>query len=167
MIAKQLGEGPVADTLDEHAQAHRRDRPRGRGGAARLPAWQLQRRMGLQRARRPPLHWALYAVVLIVPLLGWAGISISAPVRSRSASRCRRSRPEGAGYDEVLLRLHAYAAFALLALVAFHIGMAIQDTMTAGQPASLKRAGFRRRRVDRPTLPGALLRKQLPDVARA
>ena len=36
----------------------------------------------------------------------------------------------GRGYDGPLLKWHAYFAFALLALVALHIGVAIQDYMT-------------------------------------
>jgi 4-hydroxybenzoate polyprenyltransferase len=41
--------------------------------------------------------------------------------------------PEGAGYDMLLLQYHAYFAFALLGLVALHIGIAMQDYMTDRQ----------------------------------
>ena len=34
-----------------------------------MPEWKLQSH------RRPVLHWTLYGVVVLVPLLGWAGIS--------------------------------------------------------------------------------------------
>jgi cytochrome b561 len=42
--------------------------------------------------------------------------------------------PQAEWLRRILLRIHAYAAFALLALVALHVGVAIQDTMTAGRP---------------------------------
>ena len=87
-----------------------------------------------QARRRPILHWSLYAVVLLVPLLGWAGISDYGAREVAFGIVLPPIWPEGAGYDEVLLHLHAYTAFALLGLVALHIGMAIQDTLTAEQP---------------------------------
>jgi cytochrome b561 len=134
LIAKQLGEGPVADSM---MNMHKLTgmivlavvvvRLGYRLGSS-MPQWASQAR------RRPLLHWSLYAVVLIVPLLGWAGISDFGAREVAFGIVLPPIWPEGAGYDELLLRLHAYAAFALLALVAFHIGMAIQDTLTAGQP---------------------------------
>jgi cytochrome b561 len=134
VIAKQLGEGPVADAM---MNMHKLTgvivlaivvvRLGYRLGSS-MPQWASQSR------RRPLLHWALYAVVLLVPLLGWAGISDFGAREAAFGIVLPPIWPEGAGYDEILLRLHAYAAFALLALVAFHIGMAIQDTLTAEQP---------------------------------
>jgi hypothetical protein len=41
--------------------------------------------------------------------------------------------PPSAGYGDLLLRLHAYIAFTLLALVALHIGAAMHDYLT-GDP---------------------------------
>ena len=75
VIAKQLGGGAVADML---MSLHKLT------GAltlvvvvARLvyratlsmPEWRLQAH------RRPALHWMLYGIAVLVPLLGWAGIS--------------------------------------------------------------------------------------------
>jgi cytochrome b561 len=134
VIAKQLGEGPIADTM---MNMHKLT------GVMTLtivvvrllyrlfssmPQWASQSR------RRPILHWTLYGVVITVPLLGWAGISDFGAREVAFGIVLPPIWPEGAGYDEILLRVHAYAAFALLALVAFHIGAAIQDTMTAGRP---------------------------------
>jgi cytochrome b561 len=132
VIAKQIGEGPVADTL---MNLHKLTgvltlaivvgRLLYRVFSA-MPQW-------TQSRRRPALHWTLYAIVITVPLLGWAGISDFGAREVAFGIVLPPIWPEGAGYDEILLRVHAYAAFALLALVAFHIGMAIQDTMTAGR----------------------------------
>jgi cytochrome b561 len=134
VIAKQLGEGSVADTL---MNLHKLT------GAATLAlivlrvlyrAFSSAPEWGARLQRRPVLHWGLYAVVILVPLLGWAGISDFGAREVAFGIVLPPIWPEGAGYDEILLRVHAYAAFALLALVALHVGIAIQDTMTAGRP---------------------------------
>lgn len=134
VIAKQLGEGTLADTL---MNLHKLT------GAATLVlivlrvlyrAFSAVPEWGARMQRRPVLHWGLYAVVILVPLLGWAGISDFGAREVAFGIVLPPIWPEGAGYDEILLRIHAYAAFALLALVALHVGVAIQDTMTAGRP---------------------------------
>jgi cytochrome b561 len=134
VIAKQLGEGDLANTL---MSLHKLT------GAATLAlivlrivyrAFSSAAEWGARLQRRPVLHWGLYVVVIIVPLLGWAGISDFGAREVAFGIVLPPIWPEGAGYDEILLRVHAYAAFALLALVALHVGIAIQDTMTAGRP---------------------------------
>ena len=130
VIAKQLGGGPIADML---MSLHKLT------GALTLlvvvmrliyratramPEWKLQSH------RRPVLHWTLYGVVVLVPLLGWAGISDFGAREIFPGYSLPPIWPEGAGYDGLLLQWHAYFAFALLALVALHIGVAIQDYMT-------------------------------------
>jgi cytochrome b561 len=87
-----------------------------------------------QPQRRPVLHWLLYGIVIAVPLLGWAGISDFGAREIFPGFSLPAIWPEGAGYDELLLRGHAYFAFALLALIALHIGVAIQDYMTDARP---------------------------------
>jgi cytochrome b561 len=130
VIAKQLGGGPVADTLMSLHKVtgamtllivllrllYRATRS--------MPEWRLQTH------RRPVLHWTLYGVAILVPLLGWAGISDFGAREIFPGYSLPSIWPEGAGYDGVLLQYHAYFAFALLALVALHIGVAIQDYMT-------------------------------------
>jgi len=134
VIAKQLGEGTLADTL---MNLHKLT------GAVTLGlivlrilyrAFSPAAEWGSRLQRRPVLHWGLYVVVIIVPLLGWAGISDFGAREVAFGIVLPPIWPEGAGYDEILLRVHAYAAFALLAAVALHVGVAIQDTMTAGRP---------------------------------
>jgi len=130
VIAKQLGSGAVGDTLMSLHKltgaltlvvvllrlAYRATRS--------MPEWRLQSH------RRPVLHWMLYGVVILVPLLGWAGISDFGAREIFPGYSLPPIWPEGAGYDGLLLQYHAYFAFALLALVALHIGVAIQDYMT-------------------------------------
>jgi cytochrome b561 len=133
VIAKQLGGGPVANTLMSlHKMTgvailvlivtrlvYRWTRP--------MAEWRLQAH------RRPVLHWTLYGVAILVPLLGWAGISDFGAREVFGGITLPPIWPEGAGYDMLLLQSHAYFAFALLGLVALHIGIAMQDYMTDRQ----------------------------------
>ena len=83
----------------------------------------------LSRPSRTFLHWMLYAVVILIPLLGWAGISDFGSREILLGFTLPAIWPEHAGYADVLFSLHAYLAFGLLALVALHIGVATQDYM--------------------------------------
>lgn len=138
VIAKQLGDGAIADTL---FSVHKLT------GAitfvivvVRL-AYRLVRSLPQlqdQPRTRPVLHWALYGAVILVPLLGWAGISDFGAREIFPGFSLPPIWPEGAGYDELLLQCHAYFAFGLLALIALHIGIAIQDYMTHNRPEDLR-----------------------------
>lgn len=130
VIAKQLGDGSVADML---FSLHKLT------GALTLLTVIVRLAYRVFRSvpdwkhlshRRPVLHGVLYAVVLLVPLLGWAGISDFGAREIFPGFSLPAIWPEGAGYDELLLQWHAYFAFGLLALVALHIGVAMQDYMT-------------------------------------
>jgi cytochrome b561 len=131
VVAKQLSGGPAADLL---LGLHKLF------GALTLAVLVL--RIGYRIFRslpahadvpqsRPLLHWTLYAVVVLVPLLGWAGISDFGARETAFGVTLPAIWPEGAGFDALLLQWHAYFAFGLLALVALHIGIAMQDYMTA------------------------------------
>ena len=135
VIAKQLGGGAIADTL---FGLHKLT------GALTLLVIVL--RLGYRLFRslpqrndqprtRPFLHWSLYVVIVLVPLLGWAGISDFGAREVFGGIVLPPIWPERAGYDELLLQWHAYFAFGLLALVALHVGIAMQDYMTAARSA--------------------------------
>jgi cytochrome b561 len=85
--------------------------------------------------RRPVLHWVLYGALILMPLLGWAGLSDFGSRGILFGLELPAIWPEGAGYAEILFEAHAYLAFALLALVALHIGIAMQDHMTRAHDA--------------------------------
>jgi cytochrome b561 len=134
VIAKQLGEGEWADTL---FTLHKTT------GALtllvvlfrivyRLARW--GRELPVQKDKRPLLHWCLYSVVVLVPLAGWAGVSDFGSRGIAFGYSLPPIWPEGAGFSDLLLQWHAYLAFGLLALVALHIGMAMQDYMTRERP---------------------------------
>ena len=82
-----------------------------------------------RRPSRTLLHWLLYAVVILVPLAGWAGISDFGAREILPGVTLPAIWPEHAGYADFLFTFHAYLAFGLLALVALHIGIATQDYM--------------------------------------
>jgi cytochrome b561 len=128
VVMKQLGDGPVADVL---FSLHKLV------GALTLTVVLVRlsyRLTGLEPAgvatyRRPTVHWMLYGIIILVPLLGWAGVSDFGSRGIFLGYSLPAIWPEGAGYADLLLEVHAYLAFALLALVALHIGNALQDYM--------------------------------------
>lgn len=71
-------------------------------------------------------HGALYALLVVLPLLGWLGVSaFRAPVPVFGLFQAPHLTAENRPVSEWLLQLHGAAAFALLALVAIHVGAAI------------------------------------------
>jgi cytochrome b561 len=93
----------------------------------RVLQWRQEART--QNHRRPILHWILYATIILVPLLGWAGVSAFGSREILPGFILPEIWPRNVAHSDVLLLLHAYAAFGLLALVALHIGVALQDYM--------------------------------------
>jgi cytochrome b561 len=128
VIAKQLGDGAVANMLFSLHKLF---------GALTLTVVLIRlsyRLTGLETAagasyRHPGVHWLLYGTIIAVPLLGWAGISDFGAREIFVGYSLPKIWPEGAGYSDILLELHAYLAFAMLALVALHIGNALHDYM--------------------------------------
>jgi cytochrome b561 len=130
VTATQIGEGPVAETL---LNLHRLT------GFATLIVVILRLgyrlmhptpRPPMQPRSRTALHWTLYGVILVVPLLGWAGASDFNHREIPFGYKLPQIFPESSGYGDLIVFLHAYIAFALLALVALHIGAAMHDYMT-------------------------------------
>ena len=127
VIAKQLNDGPWSDTL---FMLHKTT------GVITLAVVLLrlcyrivQKRSETQARRRAFLHWGLYGVVILVPLLGWAGISDFGSREIFPGFTLPAIWPQHAGYADALFTVHAFMAFGLLALVALHIGVAMQDYM--------------------------------------
>jgi cytochrome b561 len=133
---KQLGTGSVADTL---FNVHKTT-------GVLVLAVVLLRLMyrfvmpdpgsGREDYRRPLLHWILYAALIAMPLLGWAGISDFGSRGILFGLELPSIWPQGAGYVDFLLETHAYLAFGMLALVALHIGIAMQDHMMRARDAA-------------------------------
>jgi cytochrome b561 len=132
---KQLGEGSIADTL---FNIHKTT------GVLTLAVVLLRLiyRVAMpdpgadrEDYRRPFLHWMLYAALILMPLLGWSGISDFGSRGILFGLELPAIWPEGSGYAEFLLETHAYLAFGMLALVALHVGIAMQDHMTRARDA--------------------------------
>ncbi|TGE02244.1 cytochrome b [Methylobacterium nonmethylotrophicum] len=83
-----------------------------------LPAWQ-------RRAARTS-HLALYALIVLVPILGWAGTSACcAPVMLYFTLPLTLPISGGMPVGEAILKVHQVAAFTLVALVALHVAAAL------------------------------------------
>jgi cytochrome b561 len=140
VIMKQLGDGAVADSL---YGLHKLI------GALTLTVVVIRvgyRLIGLEPAgtvphRHPALHWLLYAVIMAVPLLGWAGVSAFDAREIFFGYSLPAIWPAGSGYADLLVELHAYLAFAMLALVALHIGNALHDYMMRAPAEAPTRKG--------------------------
>jgi cytochrome b561 len=136
VLMKQLGSGPVADLLfGMHKTA----------GIATLSVvlLRLVYRLvlpdpgtGHEHYRRPTLHFALYGALMAMPLLGWAGVSAFGSTGILFGLELPSIWPHGSPWADFLLETHAYLAFGMLALVALHIGIAMQDHMTRARDAS-------------------------------
>jgi cytochrome b561 len=80
---------------------------------------------GIQRLVAHVTHWAMYGLLIIIPLLGWAGVSrygalnIWGPI---SLPPLLSQNQEAAG---AIFWLHGAAAILLLLLIAAHIGAAL------------------------------------------
>lgn len=78
-----------------------------------------------ERAAAHATHWGLYALLLVLPLLGWYGVSLYG---ARSIFGLF-SLPPLAGVDqpasETVFLIHKWAAILMLALVAAHVGAAV------------------------------------------
>ncbi len=85
---------------------------------AGLPAWQHQ--------VSQLVHWALYGLLFITPLLGWAGTSAyRAPISVFGLFFLPPIVDENRALSEKLLGLHGLAMLALSALITMHVGAAL------------------------------------------
>jgi cytochrome b561 len=85
---------------------------------AGIPAWQ-------RRAARAS-HATLYLLILLVPLLGWAGTSACcAPVNLFWQLPLTLPISGGMPVGEAILKVHTAAAFALVTLVGLHVAAAL------------------------------------------
>lgn len=136
VMMKQLGSGPVADLI---FSIHKTT---GVLTLAVVLLRLLYRTLmpdpgaGREDYRRPILHWLLYCTLVAMPLLGWAGISDFGSLGILFRIQLPPIWPQGTGWADYLLEAHAYLAFGMLALVALHIGVAVQDHMMRAREAS-------------------------------
>jgi cytochrome b561 len=95
---------------------------RARYGAPPLPA-ELPAPMKLAAQLS---HYALYALMIGMPLIGWAMLSAGAyPVVLYGNIRLPAILPQSAGLHTLLWNAHFYLAFAFFALVLLHLAAAL------------------------------------------
>ena len=71
-------------------------------------------------------HYALYALMLAMPLIGWAMLSTAAyPVVLFGGIRLPAILPQSDGLHALLWSAHVYLAFAFFALILMHLGAAL------------------------------------------
>jgi cytochrome b561 len=78
-----------------------------------------------QKAASHATHWSLYMLLILVPLVGWLGISLYG---ARSVFGIATIPPLAAQNSEAadtVLMLHRYLALLTVALIAMHVGAAV------------------------------------------
>lgn len=73
------------------------------------------------------VHRMLYGLLIVIPLLGLAGVSDFDAREIYGGISLPAIWPEGAGYAGILFRSHAILAFTLMGLVALHVCLALDD----------------------------------------
>lgn len=140
VLMKQIGDGPMADPL------YTLHKTTGAGlfGLVlfRMAYRVLARLTGHWREGGGDrvVHGVLYAALIIVPMLGWAGVSDFGARELAFGLTLPAIWPEGAGHSEHLLKSHAWLAFALMGLVVLHIGVALGDYVQRGAGRSSRAA---------------------------
>lgn len=132
VMMKQIGDGATADAL------HRFHKSIG-AGVLGLVAIRLGYRLFAQASGRwhrkvasRPVHVVLYGMLILVPLLGWAGVSDFGARDVLFGLSLPAIWPEGAGHADRLFLSHAWLAFAVIALVVVHVGFALGDYLRRG-----------------------------------
>jgi cytochrome b561 len=70
-------------------------------------------------------HWAIYALLIVVPLLGWLAVSHYGPFEPFGIKLPTLAAQDDARATRVFF-LHMLAAYALIVLLAMHVGAALQ-----------------------------------------
>lgn len=132
VLMKQIGEGALADQLYTFHKT-------SGAGVLVLVLVRLIYRGAVQLtghwtpgAGSHAIHGVLYGGLILVPLLGWAGISDYGARAIYFGWSLPAIWPEGAGDSGWLFKSHAVLAFALIACVAIHIGVALGDYIARG-----------------------------------
>jgi len=100
-----------------------------------------------QKAASHATHWSIYLLLLVVPVLGWLGISYYPALDLFGLVKVPGLVAPNQDTSAVVLYWHGAAAFALVALVSMHIGAALfhylirKDNVLARMLPSLLRKG--------------------------
>lgn len=78
-----------------------------------------------QKAASHATHWGLYLLLLVLPILGWIGVSYYGARGTLGGFSLPAIVGEDKAAAETVLNLHKWAAYLLIAMVAVHIAAAI------------------------------------------
>jgi cytochrome b561 len=78
-----------------------------------------------QKAASHATHWSLYLLLILVPLVGWLGISVYGAREVFGLVTIPPLAAKDALSPQVVLKLHGYLAYLIIALAAMHVGAAV------------------------------------------
>ncbi len=78
-----------------------------------------------QKAASHATHWSLYALLILVPLVGWLGISLYGAREVFGLLTIPPLAPQNDEAAGIVLQLHRYLALLTVALIAMHVGAAV------------------------------------------
>lgn len=78
-----------------------------------------------QKAAAHLTHWGLYGMLLLIPLLGWLGVSLYGARSIFGIVSLPPLAAQNAPASELVFRLHFWAALLLVAMIGAHVGAAI------------------------------------------
>jgi cytochrome b561 len=78
-----------------------------------------------QKAASHATHWSLYLLLMLVPLVGWLGISLYGARSVFGIATIPPLAAENSEAAKTVLALHRYLALLTVALIAMHVGAAV------------------------------------------
>jgi cytochrome b561 len=78
-----------------------------------------------QKAASHATHWSLYLLLIVVPIVGWLGISFYGAREVFGLFTIPPLAPQDSAAATRALMLHKYLAYLTVALVAMHVGAAV------------------------------------------
>jgi cytochrome b561 len=78
-----------------------------------------------QKAASHATHWSLYLLLILVPLVGWLGISLYGARSVFGVATIPPLAAENKEAADTVLMLHRYLALLTVALIAMHVGAAV------------------------------------------
>lgn len=85
-----------------------------------------------QKAASHMTHWGLYGLLLLLPILGWLGVSYYGARGTFGGFSLPALVGEDKASAETVLALHKWAAYLLIAMVGVHVGAAIYHHFLRG-----------------------------------
>jgi len=79
----------------------------------------------LQQFAASATHFGMYVLLVVVPILGWTGLSAYGAMGAALGITLPQIIPKNEGLSEMLLAYHGWAAIGLGLLVLMHIGAAL------------------------------------------